>query len=229
VLLATSGSTIRGNTVTGNHIGVALGDGSNGNTVAVNRFIDNHEMSVGIGFSDDNMVTSNRITGSSGGVILEAANLTTISRNTISATGPDGIGIQIYGDHDIVTHNTVTDSIRYGIEVDAFQDPGHTQITGNLLRNNVVHQGNIGIAIGPEAGGVVLNTRIEGNLVTGANADGIQLVGPSTGLETSILTNNIAVHNGQLGINALAGTIDGGGNRAHGNGDPRQCLHILCR
>jgi parallel beta-helix repeat protein len=230
VLLASSGATIRGNTVTGNHVGVALNNGSNGNTVAVNRFIDNHETSVGIGFSDDNNVTSNRITGSSGGVILEAANSTTISRNTISrATGPDGIGIQIYGDHNIVTHNIVTDSIRYGIEVDAFQDPGHTQITGNVLRNNVVHQGTIGIAIGPEAGGVVLNTRIEGNLVTSANTDGIQLVGPSTGLETSILTNNITVHNRQLGINAIPGSIDGGGNLAHGNGDPRQCLNILCR
>ena len=93
----------------------------------------------------------------------------------------------------------------------------------------MVHQGDIGIAIGPEAGGVVLNTRIERNLVTSAKTDGIQLVGPSTGLETSILTNNIAVHNRQLGINALPGTIDGGGNRAHGNGDPRQCLNILCR
>jgi parallel beta-helix repeat protein len=230
VLLGSSGATIRGNTLIGNHVGVALGNGANGNTLIGNKFADNHQTAVEINFSDGNSVQFNRITGSSGGVSLEASNSTTISRNTISRlAGPDGIGIQIYGDHNIVTQNTVTDAIRYGIEVDAFQDPGHTQITGNLLRDNVVHKATIGIAIGPEAGGVVLNTRIERNVVTGANTDGIQLVGPSTGLETSILTRNVAVHNKQLGINALPGTIDGGGNRAHGNGDPRQCLNISCR
>ena len=230
LLLGSSGATIRGNTLTGNHVGVALNNGSNGNSVFGNKFSDNHELALEINFSDDNIVTSNRITGSNGGVSLESANSTIVSRNTISrATGPDGMGIQIYGDDNTVSHNTVTDSIRYGIEVDDFQDPGHSPITGNLLQENVVHQGGIGIAIGPEAGGVVLNTRIERNLLTGAQADGIQLVGPSTGLETSILTNNITVHNRQLGINALPGTIDGGGNRANGNGDPRQCLNILCR
>jgi hypothetical protein len=87
----------------------------------------------------------------------------------------------------------------------------------------------LGIAIGPEAGGVVLNTQVVRNAVSGATEDGIQLIGPSTGLESSTLTGNIASHNGRLGINAVPGTNDGGGNIAHANGDARQCVNTTCR
>jgi len=37
------------------------------------------------------------------------------------------------------------------------------------------------------------------------------------------------VHNDDLGIDSVRGVIDGGGNKASGNGDPRQCTHIACR
>ena len=73
VLLGSSGATIRGNTVTGNHVGVALNDGANSNIVTGNMFTDIDELAVGIGFSDDNIVTFNRITRSSGGVVLESS------------------------------------------------------------------------------------------------------------------------------------------------------------
>ncbi len=94
---------------------------------------------------------------------------------------------------------------------------------------NWVTGGPLGIAIGPEAGGVVLNTLITRNQVNGATSDGIQLLGPSTGLETSVVTGNRAFGNGNYGIAAVPGTIDGGGNRAAGDGGPVQCLNIACR
>jgi hypothetical protein len=56
---------------------------------------------------------------------------------------------------------------------------------------------------------------------------GIQLLGPSTGLETSV-SHNVALRNGGWGIAAVPGTHDGGGNRAAGNGNPAQCLNIVC-
>jgi hypothetical protein len=56
----------------------------------------------------------------------------------------------------------------------------------------------------------------------------IQLVAPSSGLAPSVLTRNVAVHNGNLGIAAVPGTVDGGGNHAAGNGNPLQCLNISC-
>jgi hypothetical protein len=36
------------------------------------------------------------------------------------------------------------------------------------------------------------------------------------------------VHNGDLGIEAVAGVADGGGNKARGNGSPAQCTNIAC-
>src|SRR3954452_16066941 len=48
--------------------------------------------------------------------------------------------------------------------------------------------------------------------------------GPAT-----TVTRNLAVHNANLGIEAIPGVIDGGGNRAFGNGNPAQCINIACR
>ena len=46
---------------------------------------------------------------------------------------------------------------------------------------------------------------------------------------TTKLSRNRAVRNHDLGIEAVRGVIDGGGNVARHNGDPRQCTHIVCR
>jgi hypothetical protein len=37
------------------------------------------------------------------------------------------------------------------------------------------------------------------------------------------------LRNGDLGIEAVPGVIDGGGNHAHGNGNPGQCTNISCK
>jgi len=34
---------------------------------------------------------------------------------------------------------------------------------------------------------------------------------------------------GEVGIEAVPGVTDGGGNRAHGNGNAAQCLNVACR
>jgi hypothetical protein len=123
----------------------------------------------------------------------------------------------------------VVNSLRYGIEVDDFQDEGHSPAVGNVVRDNTVNGGALGINFRPESGGVVIDTVLQGNRVMGEDDDGIQLHGPSTGLETSLVADNLAVHNGDLGIEAVPGTIDGGGNRAAGNGNPLECLNIVCQ
>jgi hypothetical protein len=61
------------------------------------------------------------------------------------------------------------------------------------------------------------------NIAIGAGDDGFDVESRSTKL-----TSNLAVHNADLGIDAVPGVIDGGGNRASGNGDPRQCTNIVC-
>ena len=54
--------------------------------------------------------------------------------------------------------------------------------------------------------------------------DGIHI--DATG--TSV-TDNTTNRNRDLGIQAVPGVIDGGGNTARGNGNPAQCENVLCR
>jgi hypothetical protein len=68
------------------------------------------------------------------------------------------------------------------------------------------------------------HTRLRRNVAKGAGDDGLDANNPTTKL-----TRNRAVRNTDLGIEAMRGVNDGGGNKASGNGDPRQCTHIVCR
>ena len=43
------------------------------------------------------------------------------------------------------------------------------------------------------------------------------------------LVRNTANRNHDLGIEAVAGVIDGGGNKAQGNGNPAQCTNVACK
>jgi len=62
------------------------------------------------------------------------------------------------------------------------------------------------------------------NLAVHSGDDGIDVRAPGT-----TVTRNIANDNHNLGISAVPGVIDGGGNQAAGNGDPAQCTNIACR
>jgi hypothetical protein len=61
------------------------------------------------------------------------------------------------------------------------------------------------------------------NVATGAGDDGFDVNNSS-----AKLTRNQAAGNRDLGIEAVGGVIDGGGNKASGNGDQRQCTNIVC-
>jgi parallel beta-helix repeat protein len=234
ILSGAPDNTITHNTLTRNaDAGIGIFDGSNRNLVARNFFSHDGPQAIENNFANANTITRNRITHTGSGVILESSNSLRITHNRIthsvaSACDGCGIAIQVYGNSNVVARNNLIDSPRYGIEVDDFQDPGHSPARDNLLRDNRVHVSGIGIAIGPEAGGVVLRTLIQNNNVTRAAGDGIQLVGPSTGLETSLLTKNVADDSGALGIDAVPGVRDGGGNKASGNADARECLNVVC-
>jgi hypothetical protein len=222
-----------GNRFDDNQFGVQFSDGSRLNKVRHNR-ISGGEIGVIMDFSERNEVDRNFISKSGAGISLEAADHNRLWGNVVLHSDPSacdgcGIGIQVYGNSNLAAHNLVIDAPRYGIEIDDFGDPGHSPASNNVLLGNLVVNTGEGIAIGPEAGGVVLDTLIKKNRVFHAVDDGIQLVGPSTGLETSTLAKNTANHNGDLGIEAVPGIHDGGGNRAAGNGNALECLNVACR
>jgi parallel beta-helix repeat protein len=68
------------------------------------------------------------------------------------------------------------------------------------------------------------DSRVDSNVATANGDDGINI---DDGLRTTVV-NNAANDNVDLGIEAAANVIDGGGNTASGNGNPLQCLNVVC-
>jgi parallel beta-helix repeat protein len=106
-----------------------------------------------------------------------------------------------------VAHNTAREALEDGIFVSAAKSsdglgtPPFEELTG----------------VGPS------QTVIEDNVVTNNTPDGIYLHAPE-----NLVKGNRANRNTEWGIDAIEGTIDGGGNTAHGNGQPAQCRGVVC-
>jgi hypothetical protein len=117
------------------------------------------------------------------------------------------------GEGNTVRGNSITDGLRLG-----------SGFSRNLVKDNVV-TGDVGF---PEDDGIYVasgaaNNVLVANSASGAADDGIDVEEPST-----TLARNRAFGNADLGIEAVPGVIDGGGNRAWDNGNPLQCLNIAC-
>lgn len=126
--------------------------------------------------------------------------------NTVGGFGVNGRG-------HIVARNAVTGS---GIRVGS----AFASATGTRLVENTVSGSEMsGITIAGGSTGSVLT----GNLTSDNADDGIHVDEPATSLR-----RNVARHNGDLGIEAVAGVRDGGGNRAFDNGNPAQCVNVAC-
>ena len=68
-----------------------------------------------------------------------------------------------------------------------------------------------------------LGDRSQGHRARRSGDDGLDVDSPST-----TLIGNHAIRNGDLGIAAVFGVIDGGRNVAHGNGNPAQSTNVFC-
>ena len=68
-----------------------------------------------------------------------------------------------------------------------------------------------------------VDTLLERNIATGAGDDGIDVRNAAT-----TLSRNLALDNADLGIEAVPGVTDGGGNRANANGNAAQCTNVAC-
>jgi large repetitive protein len=198
--------------------------------------------------SDRNVVRHNRASRNSSGIGIEG-NRNIIRRNRINRSRGFGIPLA-HGDHNLIARNSIRDTGGFAISVGF--EPG----AGNVVRRNRIRgAGELagrGFAYRPRAGVLVdsrgkrtlvvgnvirggaedgihvrakaKRTRLKGNHAFGAKDDGIDVGNPKTKL-----TRNEARRNGDLGIEAVRGVRDGGGNKASGNGDPRQCTNIVCR
>jgi hypothetical protein len=169
--------------------------------------------------SDGDKILRNRVSWSfdEGIFTNETSERPLIRGNRVSLSGTRAHanwadGVDARGAGVVVVGNSVRHSQDDGIDV------GGRGAT--VVGNRIDHSGHDGIDIDSQ-GALVQN-----NLSTSNGDDGI---GVGRGASRVILRANVANSNADLGIQPISGTaIDGGGNRAAGNGDVRQCARILC-
>jgi large repetitive protein len=232
-LLDSDSNVIRHNTMSGNGVAGFGGFNAHHNRVESNLVANNGDNGLFWTGSDDNRIDANTVSGNSeAGIIVAAGSRNTVTRNHVFRNGDDiildgddntvtgnlvtdalacdngegcGQGISVEGGaHNLVAANIVARTLHSGIRLDAYGFP----VIGNVFRGNIVRAAGVdGIAIGADHVGPVLDTVLDGNVVTGASDDGIDVESAAT-----TLTRNLAVHNGDLGIVAVPGIIDGGGN-----------------
>jgi nitrous oxidase accessory protein NosD len=161
-------------------------------------------------------ITRNRFVRNGGGVTLGPSDRSVVAHNRI-AGGSDGIRVE-KGHDNLVAANRVRLTRHVGITL-GIHDPfigGHDNVVrGNIVRGSLV-DGIVVVAKDRQS--LLLR-----NLVARSGDDGIDVDS-----STTTVTGNRARRNGDLGIEAVFGVFDGGGNLASGNGNPLQCLNITC-
>jgi parallel beta-helix repeat protein len=168
------------------------------------------------------VVRENAVFANGGGIGLHDADGNLITGNAIH----DNAFIGAYdngGDDNRFERNVIArngDGSGAGIELDVSDGNGGTADRNILWRNVLVGNGGDGIRVDPGQ----VETRIERNLATQNTGDGFDIRAIPT-----LLARNVATRNGELGIRAIPGVTDGGGNRASANGDPLQCVNVACR
>jgi large repetitive protein len=204
--------------------------GSDRNRIHRNHVGGNGGAGIALTFSSHmNSVIGNAVSASraNGMLLMDRADGNAVKRNSVSGSGLGGIAIFGSSDNRVVA-NSVTENTAGGISIGSgFRDPpaDRNAIVHNIvLRNDadgIVVGGPsefMGIPIpGPTATGVSRNTS-DGNA-----DDGIDVRSPS-----AVISYNGADDNGDLGIFAVPGVTDGGGNHASGNGNPAQCVNFAC-
>ena len=236
-----AGAVVRrvGVSATGNAIHVADADGAKvqQNTLSLSG----NGVFVSAG-SAQTTIEANLMEGNSGGIFLfgcasgicaELLTGTRVARNTLRDNGT-GL-VQVFAYESAIVDNVVRGNTELGIA----EGNGGALIEGNTVAGN-----GLGISIGGS------NDRVLKNRVTDSETDGIFVAGGSTTRDTLLegnvasgngddgidveadratITRNTANDNGDYGIEAAAGVTDGGGNKALGNGNPAQCLNVVCR
>jgi hypothetical protein len=166
--------------------------------------------------ADRNQVRRNRCVQNDACMIVGPGSRNVIVRNRSYRDG-DGFAIE-KGRGNLVARNVVVRARKDGIYL-ALQEPpiggANTVVRRNLVRGS----GDDGFEVREKD----RNSLLQGNIARGAGDDGFDVQSRST-----TLTGNRAVRNDDLGIKAVLGVIDGGGNRASRNGNPLQCTNVFC-
>jgi parallel beta-helix repeat protein len=236
------------NTITGaiaNGAGIYLGGGNyaynntQGHNTVTNSRISNAGDGIKISGEADDSVTHDTVTGGVYGIVLEVgtnalssatvdhnnasyntyngffisgAQDSQMSDNTAASAGQQGF-VLLNNSGDAFSGNTATGNGQQG-----FLDAGDNgnMLSGNTATGNGTLQPSDGIYVDSTSS----NESLSDNTAKGNTRDGINDLGHST------LSSNLAIFNQGHGIETNG--TDGGGNKAHGNQTPPQCIGVIC-
>jgi parallel beta-helix repeat protein len=214
VYLLASDSSVRRLTFPGTGSGISLDGDRN---VVIRNVIEPAPGTVSSGVAVlgvDAYVAGNTVRGARTGISTYGNN-PRIVVNTVENCTQQGIVADSYTSSAVVSTNNVSGCNTWqwsGIFVRSkYQSPG-----GASVRRNVATGNYNGLVVVDPAAQVLGNTA-NNNAQTGIYIDHAG----------DVLTGNTANFNGYYGISAPPGTIDGGGNRATGNGDTN-CTGVSC-
>jgi hypothetical protein len=160
-------------------------------------------------FGNDVYLWGNRIEGKpASGVSVDGENSLVVKNKVLGCSGFDGIAVSGYSTFSKVAQNTVT-GCDAGISMSGSG-------TGAHLQSSDVSGNCDGLFVSDPTAYVWRN-----------NAHDNTCSGITVGSAGATVKENGADNNGSIGIDAVIGTIDGGGNHASGNPDG-DCFAVLC-
>jgi hypothetical protein len=211
--LRSAGCVIAGNVVEGGGILIDRSAIGIPNRIRGNVVSGAPAAAIAVGRTDTTQVTRNSVRDSAIGISMSHSADLLIARNTISRNSGPGLSGN-FGTSAVIVRNYITANGSDGISLRTWG--GETQIAHNVTARN---RGS-GIY-----GFVVAHWHVTANLALRNRASGIVITGA---VEEATLAANRAERNGELGIDAGPGVLDGGANRAFLNRAPAQCAGIAC-
>lgn len=189
-----------------------------------NSFTQNTEALVLSGYPAD--VTDNRFVENTGrGITIDywSGLPVTVTKNVIARNGEEGVQV-VYQGHVLMADNRITGNGGSGVHLDAFgSDFGG--IEAQIEHNRIADNAGDGIQVGSDVHGLIAHNRTNSN-----GDDGIEIRPLPTECCTAVTVHaNTAFFNVDLGIEAVGGTTDGGGNKAKHNGNTAECVGVVCR
>jgi parallel beta-helix repeat protein len=188
---------------------VDVGPGSSWTHVVGNRVSNAGEGILLLG--SHNVIEGNVVSEGGSRGIASWGDSNSIERNVVSRSGGDGVFLS--GSFNTVARNKTFGNAENGIRL--WRGAAHNSIDRNVASANALDGINVWVDVSPYPGGNYPPPPpppIDVALVA-----------------SNSLAKNRADRNGDLGIEAVPGVIDGGGNRAFGNGNPLQCLNVNCK
>jgi parallel beta-helix repeat protein len=173
--------------------------------------------------SEGNEIEDNSIVGWDIGIKLHGKKNRVKENEVFNNVVGSGNAIDVEGDRNLIEKNLAAgigfdNNTGYGIKILG---------KGNVVKENTTAEndkGGIFVEAGSEDTLIKGNTANHNDPLNVTGGDGIRIDAPETTVK-----KNITCNNGDLGIQAVPGVDDDGGNKAKGNGNPAQCsMNVKC-